>query len=112
MICTMGELNRGVTKSLLQPVLPTFTEALVSSLNLPDDSHLSDVGLKTEVLKGRQTTTSLTATTTSDTCFSRIIVPQETRLHHTWPIRVGVFLRWPTPASFLFIFVFSYRKFN
>jgi hypothetical protein len=53
MICTIGELNRGVTKSLLNPVLPTFTEALVSSLNLPDDSHLSDVGLKTEVLKGR-----------------------------------------------------------
>jgi hypothetical protein len=53
MICTIGELNRGVTKSLLNPVLPTFTEALVSSLNLPDDSHLSDVGLKTEVLKGQ-----------------------------------------------------------
>jgi hypothetical protein len=49
----MGEMNRGVTKSLLQPVLPTFTEALVSSLSLPDDSHLSDVGLKTEVLKGK-----------------------------------------------------------
>ena len=42
-----------MTKSLLTPVLPTFTEALVSSLNLPDDSHLSDAGLKTEVLKGR-----------------------------------------------------------
>ena len=53
MICTIGEMNRGITKSLLQPVLPTFTEALVSSLSLPDDSHLSDVGLKTEVLKGR-----------------------------------------------------------
>jgi hypothetical protein len=52
MICTVGELNRGLTKSILNPVLPAFTEALVSSLSLPDDSHLSDVGLKTEVLKG------------------------------------------------------------
>ncbi len=49
----MGEMNRGITKSLLTPVLPTFTEALVGSLNLPTESHDSDVGLKTEVLKGR-----------------------------------------------------------
>ena len=50
----MGEMNRGITKSLLTPVLPTFTEALVGSLNLPTESHDSDVGLKTEVLKGKK----------------------------------------------------------
>ena len=54
LICTMGEMNRGITKSLLTPVLPTFTEALVGSLNLPTESHDSDVGLKTEVLKGKK----------------------------------------------------------
>lgn len=52
MICTMGEINKSLSKSLLQPILPTFTEALVVSLKIPDESHLTDAGLKTEVLKG------------------------------------------------------------
>merc|ERR1719206_65565 len=37
-------------KSLLNPVLSTFSEALVASLCVPD-SHTSDAGLRTEVLK-------------------------------------------------------------
>ena len=44
---------QAVSKAILQPVLPTFTEALVVALKVPDDSHLTDAGLKTEVLKGR-----------------------------------------------------------
>ena len=38
-------------------VLENFTEALVSGLTLPDDSHASDAGLKTEILKGRKSST-------------------------------------------------------
>ena len=53
MICTMGESNKAVSKAILQPVLPTFTEALVVALKVPDDSHLTDAGLKTEALKGK-----------------------------------------------------------
>ena len=52
MICTMGETQRTLSKELLGPILPTFTQALVAALNVPDDSHLTDAGLKTEVLKG------------------------------------------------------------
>lgn len=51
MICTIGEVNPSLCKSLLGPVLPTFTEALVAALNVPPESHDSDTGLKTEVLK-------------------------------------------------------------
>ena len=42
-----------MSKAILQPVLPTFTEALVVALKVPDDSHLTDAGLKTEALKGK-----------------------------------------------------------
>merc|ERR1719150_3526264 len=50
MICTMGEVNKSLQKSLLNPVLKTFSEALVAAIAAPD-SHTSDAGLKTEVLK-------------------------------------------------------------
>lgn len=50
MICTMGEVNKSLQKSLLNPVLTTFSEALVAALCVPD-SHTSDAGLRTEVLK-------------------------------------------------------------
>jgi len=50
MICTMGEVNKSLAKSLLNPVLTTFSEALVSALAVPD-SATSDPGLRTEVLK-------------------------------------------------------------
>ena len=50
MICTMGEVNKSLQKSLLNPVLVTFSEALVAAIAVPD-SHTSDAGLKTEVLK-------------------------------------------------------------
>jgi hypothetical protein len=56
-ICTMGESNKAISKAILHPVLPTFTEALVLALKVPDESHLTDAGLKTEVLKGKKTTT-------------------------------------------------------
>ncbi len=55
MICAMAELDRSIFKTLLGPILPVFTEALVTGLNLPDDSHFTDAGLKTEVLKGENT---------------------------------------------------------
>lgn len=51
MICTMAEMDKSIFKALLGPILPYFTEALVTGLNLPDESHISDAGLKTEVLK-------------------------------------------------------------
>ena len=54
LICVMGESNRSLSKAILQPVLPTFTEALVISLKVPDESHLTGAGLKTEVLKGEK----------------------------------------------------------
>ncbi|ESO88896.1 hypothetical protein LOTGIDRAFT_219052 [Lottia gigantea] len=50
MIATMNEVQKGVAKQLLFPVLPQFTEALVQALQLPD-SHTSDSGLKTEIVK-------------------------------------------------------------
>lgn len=50
MICTMGEVNKSLQKSLLNPVLTTFSEALVSALSV-QDSATSDPGLRTEVLK-------------------------------------------------------------
>ncbi len=37
-------------KSLLNPVLTTFSEALVAALSIPDSSRASDAGLKTQVL--------------------------------------------------------------
>ncbi len=53
MICAMGETDKAGSRAILQPVLPTFTEALVVALKVPDESHLTDAGLKTEVLKGK-----------------------------------------------------------
>lgn len=43
-------MNKSLAKSLLNPVLTTFSEALVSALAVPD-SATSDPGLRTEVLK-------------------------------------------------------------
>jgi hypothetical protein len=42
-------VNKSLQKSLLNPVLTTFSEALVAALLVPDDSHSSDAGLKTQV---------------------------------------------------------------
>jgi hypothetical protein len=50
MIASINELNKGIAKQLLFPVLPQFTEAFVQSLQLPD-GLTSDSGLKMEVLK-------------------------------------------------------------
>jgi hypothetical protein len=48
--CTyVGEVNKSLQKSLLNPVLTTFSEALVAALSIPDSSHASDTGLKTQV---------------------------------------------------------------
>ena len=42
-------MNKGLQKSLLNPVLTTFSEALVAALAVPDNSHASDAGLKAQV---------------------------------------------------------------
>jgi hypothetical protein len=42
-------VNKSLQKSLLNPVLTTFSEALVAALSIPDSSHASDAGLKTLV---------------------------------------------------------------
>ena len=52
MICTMAETDKSIFKAILGPILPFFTEALVSGLSIPDDSHFTDRGLKMVVLKG------------------------------------------------------------
>ena len=44
----LGEVNKSLQKTLLNPFLSTFSEALVSSLAV-QDSHNSDTGLKTQV---------------------------------------------------------------
>jgi hypothetical protein len=49
--CTyVGKVNTGLQKSLLNSVLTTISEALVAALSIPDISHASDAGLKTQVL--------------------------------------------------------------
>lgn len=60
MICAMGEVDRSLSKSLLSPILPTFTHALVTALHVPDSSHATDPGLKTEVLKGKASLQNVT----------------------------------------------------
>ena len=40
-------------KYISGPILPYFTEALVTGLSYPDDSHFTDAGLKMAVLKGK-----------------------------------------------------------
>lgn len=52
LIATVAEFDRNLAKSLLAPVLPKFTEALVKSLSVPY-GETSDSGLKMEVLKGQ-----------------------------------------------------------
>ena len=52
LIATVAEYDRGLAKSLLVPVLPKFTEALVKSLSVPY-GPASDCGLKMEVLKSK-----------------------------------------------------------
>jgi len=51
MICTMAETDKSLFKAILGPILPYFTEALVTGLSIPDDSHFTDTGLKMAVLK-------------------------------------------------------------
>ncbi len=49
--CTyVGKVNKSLQKSLLNPVLTAFSEALVAALSIPCSSHASDAGLKTQVL--------------------------------------------------------------
>jgi hypothetical protein len=49
--CTyVGEVNKSLQKSQLNPMLITFSEALVAALSVPDSSHSLDAGLKTQVL--------------------------------------------------------------
>ena len=46
----MNDLQKGVAKELLYPVLPRFTEAFVQALQVPD-GPTNDSGLKMEILK-------------------------------------------------------------
>ncbi len=49
--CTyVGEVYKSLQKSLLNPVLTTFSEALVTALSVHVSSHASGAGLKTHVL--------------------------------------------------------------
>ena len=41
LICTMAETDRTIFKAILGPILPYFTEALVTGLSIPDDSTVS-----------------------------------------------------------------------
>ncbi len=45
----LGKLNKSLQKSLLNPVLTTFSEALVAALSVSDSSHALDAGLKIQV---------------------------------------------------------------
>ncbi|KAK8783595.1 hypothetical protein V5799_010042 [Amblyomma americanum] len=49
-IATMGHMDKSTTKTLLYPILPQFTEALVEALKIPD-GPTSDSGIKKEILK-------------------------------------------------------------
>ena len=49
----MAETDKSLFKAILGPILPYFTEALVTGLSIPDDSHFTDTGLKMAVLKGK-----------------------------------------------------------
>ncbi|XP_060587837.1 importin-9-like [Ruditapes philippinarum] len=50
MIATMSELQKGLAKQLLFPVIPQFTQAFVEALLVPDGPS-SDSGLKMEIMK-------------------------------------------------------------
>ncbi|GFG36391.1 hypothetical protein Cfor_01763 [Coptotermes formosanus] len=50
MISAMSGYNNGVTKTLLNPVLPSFSERFVHGLQVPDGIH-SDSCLKTDIIK-------------------------------------------------------------
>ncbi len=51
--CTyVGEVNKSLQKSQLNPMLTTFSEALEAALSTPDSSHASDARLKTLTERG------------------------------------------------------------
>ncbi|CAI9717889.1 importin-9-like isoform X1 [Octopus vulgaris] len=50
MVATMMDTHKGIVKALLLPVLPQFTDAFISALQVPD-GETSDSGLKMEVLQ-------------------------------------------------------------
>jgi hypothetical protein len=54
MISAMSDYNNGVTRTLLNPVLPSFSERFVHGLQVPDGIH-SDSCLKTDIIKGKYT---------------------------------------------------------
>ncbi|EEC02476.1 importin, putative [Ixodes scapularis] len=49
-IAAMGHMDKNTVKTLLYPILPQFTEALVEALKIPDGPS-SDSGIKKEILK-------------------------------------------------------------
>jgi hypothetical protein len=52
MISAMSDYNKGVTRTLLNPVLPSFSERFVHGLQVPN-GILSDSCLKTDIIKGK-----------------------------------------------------------
>ncbi|GFO07409.1 importin-9 [Plakobranchus ocellatus] len=54
MVSAMQELQKGVAKQLLFPVLPQFTKTFIQCLQLPD-SETCDSGLKLEIIKALTT---------------------------------------------------------
>jgi hypothetical protein len=52
MICAMSDNNTGVTRTLLNPVLPSFSERFVCGLQVPNGIH-SDSCLKANIIKGK-----------------------------------------------------------
>jgi hypothetical protein len=51
MISAMSDYNNGVTKTLLNPVLPSFSERFICGLQVPNGIH-SDSCLKADIIKG------------------------------------------------------------
>jgi hypothetical protein len=51
-ISAMSDYNNGVTKTLLNPMLPSFSERFVHGLQMPNGIH-SDFCLKSDIIKGK-----------------------------------------------------------
>lgn len=52
MISAMSDYNNGVTRTLLNPVLPSFSERFICGLQVPNGIH-SDSCLKADIIKGK-----------------------------------------------------------
>ncbi|ELT91403.1 hypothetical protein CAPTEDRAFT_225381 [Capitella teleta] len=78
LIVAMNELQRGVAKQLLFPVLPQFTEAFIKALQVRDGAT-SDSGLKEQVLTAI-TTLVKSFPSHMSSCLAEILLPVWTTL--------------------------------